>query len=411
MSLKALKVITLLLVIPIFFQISPPALSPPYDFKHENNVINFGAIFLLLLTLYRAPQIVFSESVNVFSDNRVYMIVFYIMLTFLSLTAGLITSLFIGGIEVSYVDFVQALVFPFTFIIFLSLLQHSNYLDIESLLFFLIFVFGMLNFIYIFQTFIGIGPNSFYSIVVDHIGPFNNFKIKRFYPSAISVILLLQIFYLFLNKNFFKKLIVFIFLISTIFVIGGTWGRSAPVTISFGFLVFILLTSKTVIFKYVIASISALFIFIYLFGGAIFENTFGILRFIETLGQVGELESERFRRIMLGIEEGMLAPFGYMFIYEGKISPENGYLDIATRSGTIGFVIFILFISYFLRDLKFINSIKDESKLDILYIICCMIMFNNIFLNSFTEPYLSIFSGIIFALTARYSYLRSLKNA
>ena len=141
MSLNALKVITLLLVVPIFFQISPPALSPPYEFKHENNVINFGALFLLLLTLYRAPQIIFSQSVSVLSDKRVFMMLFYIMLTFVSLIAGLITSLFIVGIEVSYVDFVQALVFPFTFIIFLSLLQHSNYLYIESLLFFLIFVF------------------------------------------------------------------------------------------------------------------------------------------------------------------------------------------------------------------------------------------------------------------------------
>ena len=316
--------------------------------------------------------------------------------------------------DVSSIIFFQTLLFPLVYLVIRGSINDFNLNELKEILHVICIVIGIVNLLYLSQTILGFSPSTGFTRLVDYIGPFFNFKIKRFYPVICSAVFLGLIYFFSKERSQRVRLFYIILMLSSLSVVLSSWGRTSIVSLLaslfFAFIFFRRYKNYVRNINYAVIGVIVL--------GLIFNNFFnelyfGISRFSESLimsitGNLTTGDDVRFDRMNEAFLKGILNPLGVLFSAEEmKTSPENGYLDIALRCGVFGLVAFMFFLTSFLRKFKLPTSASDENNIHFFRVIIILFFISNIFLNIFTEPYLSIFTAILMAV---YSKICDIKN-
>lgn len=416
MRASYLKIIIALLILPIFFSFSPLGLGPSYIASARGTVLPIGIIFFgIFFMAFFLPRYVNAKNISFGSKETFYPLLIYVFFVVLSYMLGLLFQAF-NNSAINTIFFIQTLVFPIVYLTIRASLTDHSIKQIEEILYMMCILIGLINFLYVFQTLIGFNPSTRFTNIVDYIGPFYNFKIKRFYPIICCVIFLGTIYFLIKEKKLFKSIILITFLISTLVIILSSWGRTSIFSL-FVSLIFAVLYFRR--FKDFVLHLNNALVLIFV-GSLIFsiffsDFYFGIARLNESFfaaisGEYATGDDIRFSRMYEAFLDGVLSPFGLMFDYTNFVNPENGYLDIALRGGLFSLMSFVVFLFMHFKNFNLPITSNDINFIHYFRVVLICLIIANFFLNIFTEPYLSIFCAIIFALYSRVNQIFDIKD-
>lgn len=225
--------------------------------------------------------------------------------------------------------------------------------------------------LYVLQTVVD-GTNVFrFSLLADHIGPFYNYKFKRFYPLFLAVSSTAALnYFLYSTARFAIRYSAVMASFLALAAIVLTHSRTALLAwvIGFGLAMGPIFWRASGRFVRRAAVINVLILTAILIGvGTIgYEGMRSLERLLGTLEQLSssqELESgdeTRLRRWAAGVDYGVLRPLGDMYSSEPKhqlgsiearqvgghdvLETESGFLDIAVRAGPVAMGLIMIVI-------------------------------------------------------------------
>jgi hypothetical protein len=365
---RVLLLLALSMSLPLFFVASGGiGLAPPYSTGVTGTLI--FPFSYILIPLYLPVATIFTGKLHF--DSRVYVLGFLLLGCYLfGFLWGTITGRTIGSEYRSTLRFLQSS-FPVVSL-FLGASVIAKIVDrIEQAEELSIFIktfaglTGLFLFLYIGQTFLT-GPSSRFALIADHIGPFNNPKIKRFYPTLLAI-----------SSVYFVARYCFEFssgqtaraapLIFGLILLAGTltfWSRSALVTLFIG-LIWILrfLPNARWIFLAAVYGILLTTALIYWALNSELESLTAVQRSLTTAtnlfaSSVGENSGDtvRFSRIQFAADQSLATIFGsgfethqqFLFPIEDIAVAENGFLDVAVRGGlpALAILTYLIFAGY-----------------------------------------------------------------
>jgi hypothetical protein len=270
---------------------------------------------------------------------------------------------------------------------------------------------------YVIETAAGHGGDFRYTLLADHIGPFYNFRMKRFFPAYLAIDALVAFaFYLFSSAT---RILRTLALGVTAFAAAGltvTWSRSALLMGATGLAVLLGVAAagrqKTTWHRLAVVAVLGLTVFPTVALVASPGQLRSVGRLVETVSLLSNgVESvepgdiNRIERMTTGVEVGLGQPLGDMFqLHKVGAKPdvletESGYLDIAIRGGPLAL---LLLLAVFLRGadsvarrtLSFVRERLAEPgswATPAMAGILAVLLFGNTWLNLATEPYFSPF--------------------
>jgi hypothetical protein len=283
-------------------------------------------------------------------------------------------------------------------------------------------------FLYILQTIFAKDLSHRFSLLADHIGPFYNPKVKRFFPAILAGIVCYNmglIFFSLWKKNILRKkplLILIFFLI----VISAYWGRTAfaAIGLTFVYLIFVTKSFRLLSYILVIAVISSISIYIisHFFDISLSETT-SFFRVISMLSSDGLSygDSIRIERLLFAVSEMFKTPFGSGFLlYEQHnlqaadiAIAENGFLDLGVRSGFIApLMVFLITMAFIIKLNKLAIKSSSESVFALGSFLFSQIICVGLFLHIFSELYYGMytwfwFGAVCVSVFPLINYLRS----
>lgn len=331
----------------------------------------------------------------------------------------------IDNINYSVLRYVQSVIpmiylLAFRRIISGCLMSSSVYSEYKSIYMFFV-SFALTNFIflvlYVGQTIL-FGNDFRFSMVADHIGPFYNYKMLRFYPvfMAISSPIL---FYASTKLNGIKSIF---FIFAAAFSAAGVflvWSRTALLIlmISYGILILFIYLKGGFRFRpsLIVLSCSVMVAMLVAgMSGSNFGSNVSVDRLVGTFEAVlsgeglGEGDIIRLQRINRAIELGIGRPLGDNFASHEQINlpgrqlwvAENGYLDVAVRAGPFAMVLFIISVTVAAYgSLRAINKkgIGSLALMNFVVLLPLMLIGNN-FLHMYSESYTNMLFMFVIAL-------------
>lgn len=202
------------------------------------------------------------------------------------------------------------------------------------------------------------GSGSRFTSLADHIGPFYNPKVKRFFPSFLAFASVMFFGLSLVKGETPRRRMIYFFLGMALLVgIGMYWSRTALVAFMTG-LIIIFWSIGPSMRKWVwlLICADAALILLLSVGSLNIEVLTSLDRFMNTVLQIlgigGEEnfgDSIRLERLTFAFSETFSSPFGSSFqLYSQDLFPipdipiaENGFLDIGIRGGIIGMALLI----------------------------------------------------------------------
>jgi hypothetical protein len=261
------------------------------------------------------------------------------------------------------------------------------------------------------------GSGSRFSFLADHIGPFYNPKIKRFFPSLLA---LAACFFISIGicKAVNHRKIFNMYLILGVIAIAGTfsfWSRTAVVMLIFGFITpLFYFKSAAKVAAYLTLGGTAFVVGITLLMTSEAEALLSFQRTINTFaflldagGEENYGDDVRFVRIAFATSEMLSSPFGsgfetheqYLFPIADIAVAENGFLDVGVRGGIIA-MMSLVFLS--LRGLAITHSYaksKDSTAIAVHSVNLALIIGGLPWLHFTTEAYFSSFFWFFLSVT------------
>jgi len=423
------------IALPIFIEIGKAvSLAERYSAEYDRSgaiILPLSSILLpIIVMMIAVRQTTLGKGIipRVKGDNAAVAI---IILTSLSATLGILT---VPNLDIKWtlLRYLQT-IYPMIGLIAPRFLLHAHKSDRDrvtaSFLCGVMIILAISLILYCAQSIIEPGPSKFrFSIIADHIGPFYNFKMKRFYPAYMAVAGVIALSYFaFGFRNHIRRAIALLISIGLIVSIATIWSRTAILMASIGAAVVyahLLLSAKralrnrilqlTISFLILIAILIVAYI---IFPEQLSSTSMG--RSIHTLlslvseNDIAPGDQIRMQRIGEAVRLGLFSPLGDLYrprrdalgiISSELIVAENGYLDLAIRGGPFALLalIYLVVIAVFgswdsaQRNIRNIHIHSMPSKYIWIYpaisaILLMISLGGNIFLNLATEPYFAPF--------------------
>lgn len=395
------------IIVPVFFILDGASLKLAPSFSSQltgNAIIPFSILaipFIFLINL-------------VYLKIKVSKIALLLLLIFLILPSmGYIFGVFFyeNTTSKSLLRFIQTILPIISFGLSIQFISNMHIKDRIGLMvrFYEIFQFVLIlvSCLYIFQTILLIDFTNRFSLLADHIGPFYNPKVKRFFPAIIAGIvcynMALLFFSMWKNNKFKKK--SFMIMMFCLGVVSAYWGRTAVVSIIMTFIYLICITKSFRLLSYVVATLvfifGSIFTLLY-FTGVNLESTLSLLRLVDMLSADELSAGDRIRidRLIFAFSEMFKTPFGSAFSLHDDISyltkdiaiAENGFLDLGVRSGFLApLLIIVIALTFIFKLNKYSIYVSSEKVFGLSAFLFSQIICVGLFLHIFTEPYYSIY--------------------
>ena len=292
-------------------------------------------------------------------------------------------------------------------------------------------------FLIVLQTQI-IGDSEFkFGPFADHIGPFTITKIKRYYPTLLSVAAIILVSYGFdvglsAAKRWFRVL-AGVFVMACVMVI---WSRAALLTLGGGVIFLMLLSTfrgfRSVSLPALTLSCLVAVAFILVIPVLPSLGLTSVTRLIDNMGGEGLLiagDLNRSRALVEALEVGLLRPLGEM--YQPVLShslgglnydftrlrlAEHGYLDLAVRAGPIAMFAALALVGRILwlglttvNDLgpapEFPHRFSRRGLTGLSAALLSILVVSNQLQHNFTEPYAAVFVWFFLGLLLTVSQL------
>lgn len=409
--------------LPIFFSVGRGSvgLSPPYSERAVESVtsvpfsvVGLPAIFLLLLLATDRRRSAFSRRLLL---DDVTVLAYVLVNTGAVLYGAVLSGLAEPAAVLTYMQTIFPVVgyFAARFLmnrgaatrVFEGRERASEFLMVLSLL---TLTFLLL---YVVQTLVD-GLSSFrLSIITDHIGPFYNYKMKRFFPLYVALATACMVSYAIYSRGGHRRVVA-----------GGL--------ALFGTMGLVLMHSRTALLFFAAATaILGLGLFnvqrlavkrraigvaaFLVLGGLVAAvpiskvGSKSLARLYQTLlvltdaGPLGQGDETRLERMRYGVEVGFGSAFGSGFQIERRhglrraVTTESGYLDTVARAGPLALCLILVVVA---RSLYFAARIharawRDSSEIfpvwaakSLLGSLIAFSLVGNVWVNTFTEPYL-----------------------
>lgn len=281
--------------------------------------------------------------------------------------------------------------------------------------------------LFLIQTAISGGSDYRYSMISDHIGPFYNYKIKKFYSPLLVMASCIGLGVFLFQKQ--KPAVKCIYLGVAVLCGAGTcmvWARTGIVTLIVGWFVLGVIAFYMARVNHAFLIRSCVIAVIVTAGimTAVLSGSQSVARMADTLANLsdnsGELEggdTRRFAAMWKGVEIGIFQPLGSMFqivqrgIEDRTFTTENGFLDLAVRGGPFAMAAFTFLAVY----VVFLLFLQCKTRIEIdggfligamagLFAICFV---GNFWLNLATEPYISAIMWACLGTSVSFAYPRA----
>lgn len=354
---------------PVFFIVSPSKgfkLAPSYSSE-------LTGVLLVPVSYLVSPFLLFTSVIAYrgffFSASAALLGAGILGCYTISIITGLILEVPNCGDARSFQRYLQSCIPVVSFFLGMQIIGHEKTLKAQSkkINAFIIFASYLIIgyfLLYFIQTLIG-GQGNRFSVVADHIGPFYNPKIKRFYPSflAIALVVLLALFFQRSNKYNNKYTLLAASILGLLGLL-TFWSRTAIFTLVCGFsYVSINMRFLKILSIWIVPVAALLFLYLFNFSEVLINSFTGVERSYHTLLVLfGDSQSSnpgdivRFDRIWFAVSESLRTPFGsgfslhkqYLFPVPDIAIAENGYLDVSVRGGVpaLTLLVFILISAY-----------------------------------------------------------------
>ncbi len=262
------------------------------------------------------------------------------------------------------------------------------------------------------------GDTFKYGRMVDHIGPFTITKIKRYYPTLLSISVILLFGYVYFSKPHVNRAIILqIIGLSAMLIVANMWSRAAIMTV-IGGLIFLILAQ--IAFGHGRSKSQGVWLFVL---GATFLTVLipilvategsGLARLFTFAGFEGDVR--RASALIEAAKVGLLYPLGEMYQPVMNYSlggaeydfrrirvSENAYLDLAIRAGPLAVIAvssLVLSTTYAslcaysrATRMKGPDTVGVSWLVPALSVVLMAVFFvSNQFQQNFTEPYAAMF--------------------
>lgn len=408
-----------LMAFPVFFQVSGSGLSLAPRFSNESTGQLILPLFyilsplLVLFFMFRIRDI--RPPVNI----TALILTLFVCYTF-GISWGVITGQINNEVTRSISRYLQSCIPLFSALLGIQVatIYRSNERHVwlfSFVKFFCYFTICILI-LYAFQTLLT-GSGSRFSFLADHIGPFYNPKIKRFFPSLLA---LSACFFISIGicKAVNHRRSINLFLILGVIAIAGTfsfWSRTAVVMLFFGFItpLFYFKSAAKVAAYLTLGGTAFVFGITFLMTSEAeallsFQRTINTFAFLlDAGGEENYGDDVRFVRIAFATSEMLSSPFGsgfethdqYLFPIADIAVAENGFLDVGVRGGVIAMLSLIVLS---LRSLAITHSYarnKDAVAIGVHSANLALIIGGLPWLHFATEAYFSSFFWFFLSFT------------
>jgi len=412
-------VLAFIFTCPVFFLVSPSEgfkLAPSYSSE-------LTGVLLIPLSYLVSPLLLFISVIAYrgffFSASAALLGAGILGCYTISILMGLIFEVPHSGDVRSFQRYFQSCIPVVSFFLGVQIIGHEKTLKAQSkrINAFIIYASYLIIgyfLLYFIQTLIG-GHGNRFSVVADHIGPFYNPKIKRFYPSFLAIALVVVFALSFQRSN--KENNKYTLIASSILGLLGLltfWSRTAIFTLVCGFsYVSINMRFFKTLAIWIVPVVVLLFLYLFNFSEVFINSFTAVERSYDTLlALLGDNQSSnsgdivRFDRIWFAVNESLRTPFGsgfslhkqYLFPIPDIAIAENGYLDVSVRGGVpaLTMLVFILISAY--RRIKY-----AEIKLGTDMLPAKALFFSLVFgvlpwLHMTTEAYFSSFFWLLIGM-------------
>lgn len=351
-----------LMALPVFFQVSGSGLSLAPRFSNESTGQLILPLFYILSPLL-ALTLIFRIR-NFQPPVKITALIFTLFACYtFGISWGVITGQINNEVTRSISRYLQSCIPLFSALLGIQVAtlyrpSERHLWTCSFVKFFCYFTTSILA-LYAVQTLLT-GSGSRFSFLADHIGPFYNPKIKRFFPSLLA---LAACFFISIGicRAVNHRRAINIYLILGMVAIGGTfsfWSRTAVVMLIFGFITpLFYFKSAAKVAAYLALGGSAFAVGITLLMTSEAEALLSFQRTINTFaflldagGEENYGDDVRFVRIAFATSEMLSSPFGsgfetheqYLFPIADIAVAENGFLDVGVRGGIIAMISLIV---------------------------------------------------------------------
>jgi len=420
--------------LPIFFSVQGGiSLAPEFSqaVATNSNVLPLSTFLMFGATLFFGLALIAGYARMQLIREDTIVILYFVIVTF-----DFIMGVFDGSIRTEFVPIVRYLSYYFQSVMPVAAyalarlivfdgkvkLQPEEYAE-RTQQFVAGFVIAILLSLtgYIVQTILTGPAISNFTILSDHIGPFYNYTVKRFYSVYLySAGIFLLAVYLFGYVRLRTRILTLIGGGGCYLIIPLLWSRTVMVAGAIGGLSLLAFTFNWKRIRYAKrtgmmfgtgAAVIVLGLFVLGLGGKSIDR---IVDTIERLGavadQLNSADSARFARMSVAVQDGLLTPLGDEFqpyIGGHSLIAENGYLDIAVKGGPIALCLALLvFIMASGASLELSrDSYRNPAlrkyrwlEIGIFLNIFVFTVWINIWVNVATEPYTAPFFWSLFSL-------------
>ena len=397
---QQLIITSFLLTVPIFFTIFPSlGLAPPFNEAYKlKAILPISFLGLLFFGSVKFKSILKNISVEITLLWACYSFSFVLGVTFFDVNYSINSATLLFLKSCSLILFYLWGGFIFNRIERSQ--RASAFIFMWRSITVLVSVYCLL---YIVSTFYG-GFIGRFSGLAENIGPFFNFKIKRYFPTLVAITLPCALHFIIVSKKlsptFFWSCA---FAVETIYLT-FSWSRTALVVMAVGI--------SVVIFSHRKNYFAMVCIFIFVFSALFYFINMDIeilafRRLLNTLNPNYELiaDSIRLFRILQALELGLSTPFGLMFHTaaqdhlvgsEYDIISESGYLTTLIYGGiaALGIVVYMT-IGY----ARVILAQKSVDNIVLISTFFSLAFIAPIFINIHSEPYLGSLFWFILGAT------------
>ncbi|WP_412564951.1 hypothetical protein [Thalassobius sp. MITS945101] len=400
---RAVLSVALILSLPVFFTVRGGfRLAPSYSAETIGTLL-LPVSYLLILPL----TVLFLLRAKTWALPKLRLPLLYATIMICSLLLGLLMGWVDTNIARSVLRCVQT-IYPVTAFVaavfFFSRWRNDDDRALAIALFFkaLCTCFTLYLLLYTLQTAIS-GPTSRFSSLADHIGPFTNPKVKRFFPVLLAFAATYFIASAVKQRGLKRGLSL---LIGGLLILGVSayWSRTALLALAIG-LWCVFFQIRGIHSKYLAFSgTAALLVVAGLYLSTVDDGAFaGLSRTINTLlqvsgtgGETNEGDTVRADRLAFAIQVTLSRPFGSSFeLYQQYLFPiadipiaESGFLDVSVRGGAPALAVIIAMILRAAHNLRRAHNQPGISN--ILPAFIGLVLASFTFLQLATEAYSSI---------------------
>lgn len=283
---------------------------------------------------------------------------------------------------------------------------------------------------YLGQTFISGEYVSSFGRMADRVGPFYNFKGKRFFPVFVAVSTIFHFAFLLQSsgESTSSRFLRYGLFVGSLYAVSASWSRTGLLVVAAGILLILVSAvrsgRRSVVVRSSVLTLLGALAFMLVIGMAAgasaqsgdrnagsFERALALTQNYGT-GGLNDSDSRRFERMYAGIEFGLLRPFGDGFTQRDQtestrrqiVVAESGYLDVAVRGGPVAVLATLLVPIAVLRRRRSMSSFSFDPKLRtalfVRPVFIAVVFVGMFFLNLATEPYFGLFFWALIGFVA-----------